>query len=101
MAKYFSPDGNPEIWDEGTQPEEYLTEDEWNELHPPVPYVPTKEEQLAMLDADYTNQKAMLIEQYTDAQIHGDIETATAIVGEMNDLDAWYDEEYRKIEEAE
>ncbi len=32
MAKYYSPDGNIEIWD--TKPEEYLTEEEWEKAHP-------------------------------------------------------------------
>ena len=94
---YYSPDGNPEVWKEGTQPEGYLTEEEWQELHPYVPPVPTKDEQLIALDADYMAQKNELIEQYTDAQIHSDADTMAAIVDEMNGLDAWYDEEYQKI----
>jgi hypothetical protein len=68
------------------------------EPEPPKP--PTPEEQIAALDADYTRQKNELCNQYTDAQIHGDTETAAAIVDEMNDLDAWYDEEYSKIVEG-
>lgn len=68
------------------------------EPEPPKP--PTPEEQITALDADYTRQKNELCNQYTDAQIHGDDETAAAIVDEMNDLDAWYDEEYSKIVEG-
>ncbi len=94
---YYSPTGNPEIWKEGTQPDGYVTEEEWKEMHPTPPYVPTKEEKLAALDADYIAQKSELVEQYTDAQIHGDTDTAEAIVSEMDGLDAWYDEEYEKI----
>ena len=56
-----------------------------------------KSAQIAALDAEYTREKATLCEQYTDAQIHGDTDTAEAIVAEMDDLDAWYDEEYEKI----
>ena len=64
---------------------------------PPEPHEPTKEEKIAELDANYASQKSVLCEQYTDAQIHGDTETAAAIVDEMSDLDAWYDTEYQKI----
>ena len=44
---YYSPDGNPEIWE--TKPDGYFTPEEWQEAHPapePEPYVPTPEEQL-------------------------------------------------------
>ena len=95
MAKYYSPTGNLEVWP--TKPQGYYTEDEWAEMHPYVPPVPTKEEKLADLDADYMAQKSELVEQYTDSQIHGDTNTMAAIVDEMNDLDAWYDEEYERI----
>jgi hypothetical protein len=54
-----------------------------------------------MLDADYNQQKADLINEYTDAQIHGDEDTLALVQQEMTELDEWYDEEYRKIEEAE
>lgn len=33
---YISPEGNPEIWLEGTQPEGYVTEEEWEEAHRPT-----------------------------------------------------------------
>jgi len=69
------------------------------EPEPPKP--PTPEEKIARLDADYTQQKNELCNQYTDTQIHGDTETASAITEEMTVLDAWYDEEYRKIIEEE
>ena len=36
QATYISPTGNPEIWEEGTQPEDYLTEEEWEEQHSPT-----------------------------------------------------------------
>ena len=32
MAKFYSPDGNPEIWNE--RPDGYLTPEEWAALHP-------------------------------------------------------------------
>ena len=95
MAKYYSPDGNLEVW--ATKPDGYYTEEEWQELHPYVPPVPTKDEKLAALDADYMAQKSELVEQYTDAQIHSDADTMAAIVDEMTALDEWYDAEYTKI----
>lgn len=33
MATFYSPDGNPEVWE--IQPEGYFTEDEWFEANPP------------------------------------------------------------------
>ena len=62
---------------------------------------PSEEEQkaqkIAELDVDYQNQKSDLIAQFNDALIHGE-ETAE-ISAAMNALDAWYDDEYQKIEE--
>ena len=55
---YFSPDGNPEIWDK--KPEGYFTEEEWEVLHPP--YTPTPEEQEALLQKQYT----AFIQQHLD-----------------------------------
>lgn len=59
----------------------------------------TTDEKIAALDADYNRQKQYLINEYTDAQIHGDADTIALVQQEMAALDEWYDEEYRKIEE--
>ncbi len=99
MATYYNPNGNPEVWD--TKPDGYFTPEEWAELHPPVPYVPTREELIANLTAEYTQEKANLCEAYTTAQMQGDTETAQSVAQDMADLDAWYDEEYAKIERSE
>lgn len=96
MGKYYSPSGNFEVWD--TQPDGYFTEEEWAELHPPTPYVPTKEEKLAALESDYRNQKQELINQYTDDMLHGDEEAMADEKAAMESLDTWFDEEYAKIE---
>ena len=96
MAKYYSPDGNLEVWD--TKPDGYYTEAEWEEMHPPTPYIPTKDEQIAALTAEYTQGKANLCEAYTTATMTGDTETAESVAQDMADLDAWFDEEYQKIE---
>ena len=100
MAKYYSPEGNPEVWD--TKPDGYYTEEEWQELHPtPPPPSPTREEQIAALTAEYTQEKANLCEAYTTATMQGDTETAQSVAQDMADLDAWYDEEYAKIPDEE
>jgi hypothetical protein len=62
---------------------------------------PSKEEKLAKLDSDYTAQKQELANEYTDALIHADTDTQELVQQEMTELDEWYDEEYRKIEEGE
>lgn len=95
MAKFYSPDGNLEVWDE--KPDGYYTVKEWHELHPYVPPVPTKEEQLAALTAEYTQEKANFCEAYTTASMTGDTETAQSIAQDMADLNEWYDEEYERI----
>ena len=99
MEKYYSPDGNIEVWDE--KPNWYYTVEEWEEMHPIPPYVPTKEEQLTALTAEYTSEKSNLCEAYTTATMTGDTETAASVAADMADLDAWYDEEYEKIPEDE
>lgn len=100
MGKYYSPQGNIEVWDE--KPQGYYTVEEWQEMHPaPEPPEPTKEEKLAQLDADYATQKQELISQYTDDMLHGDTDAMESDKQAMVDLDTWYDEEYKKIEGGE
>lgn len=61
-----------------------------------------KKAKIMQLDAEYTRQKTLLIEQYTDDTLHDDQEAMAADKEEMATLDAWYDEEYQKLEsEAE
>lgn len=96
MATYYNQYGNPEVWDKKT--EGYFTPEEWQELHPYIPPVPTREEQIAALTAEYTIEKANLCEAYTTATMTGDTETAASVAQDMADLDAWFDEEYQKIE---
>ena len=70
-------------------------------MHPIPPYIPTKEEQIAALTAEYRAEKANLCESYTTATMQGDAETAQSVAQDMADLDAWFDEEYQKIEGSE
>ena len=99
MAVYVNPEsGNHEVWDK--KPDGYLTPEEWEKLHPtPPPPPPTRDEQIAALTAEYTQEKANLCEAYTTATMTGDTETAQSVAADMADLDAWYDEEYAKIPE--
>ena len=97
MGKYYSPTGNYEVWDE--KPDGYYTEQEWAELHPPVHYIPTKEEKLATLDAQYDADKAELAKYYSEAAMSCDTETQTELTAELTDLNAEYDAARREIEE--
>ena len=53
---------------------------------------------LDALTAEYRQEKANLCEAYTTASMQGDTETAQSVAADMADLDAWFDEEYQKIE---
>ena len=97
MATYYNPNGNPEVWD--TKPEGYFTPEEWAELHPPVPYVPTKEEQLAALDAQYDADKAEIVKYFNEAQLAGDTELQDELRAEMAEIDAQYVEDRKAIED--
>lgn len=59
----------------------------------------SKDEQIAHLTAEYRAEKANLCEAYTTATMQGDTETAESVAADMADLDAWYDEEYKRIED--
>jgi len=59
---------------------------------------PSKEDKIAELDAKYTWQKALLIEQYTDDMLHEDTEAIAKDKIDMAALEKWYDEEYRKLQ---
>jgi len=96
MPRYYSPEGNLEVWEE--KPEGYYTVEEWQELHPaPAPPEPTTEEKLAELDSQYNSEVARLGNEFNSAQLRGDSEVMNALKEEMISLDAWYDEEYNKI----
>ena len=63
-------------------------------------WVIDKTPQIDALTAEYRAEKANLCEAYTTASMQGDTETAESVAADMADLDAWYDEEYRRIEEG-
>ena len=96
MPKYYSPDGNIEVWNE--KPQGYYTVEEWQELHPtPVPPEPTTEEKIEALDRQYNSDKAILMSQYTEADIDGDEELKTSVKAELVALREQYDKDYAEI----
>lgn len=95
MPKYYSPDGNIEVWEQ--KPEGYYTVEEWEEMHPPTPYVPTVDEQIEALDRQYNSDKAVLMSQYTEADIDGDEELKTSVKAELVALREQYDKDYAEI----
>lgn len=98
--KYYSPSGNPEVWDK--KPEGYFTEEEWQEAHPaPEPPEPTKEEKLQALDSQYDSDKAEIMNYYTQALFAGDEDEVEALKEEMAEIDAEYVKARREIEAEE
>jgi hypothetical protein len=97
--RYYSPTGNLEVWDK--KPKGYYTEQEWAELHPaPVP-VPTKEEQLAALDAQYEADKQEILDYYTEAMFAGDTDMQADLKTEMQEIEAEYIKKREELEGAE
>ena len=97
MGKYYSPQGNIEVWED--KPQGYFTVEEWQELHPaPEPPEPTTDEKLNALDAQYEADKERLRKAYQDAMIYGDTDRMESIKADLAALDAQYDEDYAAIE---
>ena len=65
------------------------------------PYVPSKEERLAALDAQYNADKSSLSQQYTDAIMADDTALASELKAELMALNAKYDANYAAIEDEE
>jgi hypothetical protein len=97
MGKYYSPTGNYEVWDE--KPKGYYTEEEWAALHPPTPYVPSKAEKLAALDAQYDSDKDQLAKYYLDAVLSGNEDLQAEIKAELVTLNEDYEAARKEIEE--
>ncbi len=97
MPKFYSPSGNFEVWDE--KPTGYYTEQEWAELHPPTPYVPSKKEKLAALDSQYQADVEELAKYFGEAGLKGDTETQAELQSELAEINATYVAERKAIEE--
>ena len=64
------------------------------------PYVPSKAEKLAALDAQYDSDKAELSAQYVDAMLANNTDVQNAIREALNELDAQYDADRKSIKEG-
>lgn len=98
MGKYYSPNGNYEVWDE--KPQGYYTEEEWKELHPEPIHVPTKDELLSQLENEYNADKAELMKYYTEAMLVDDSEVMEELKNELTELEADYEARRKEIEEG-
>ena len=56
-----------------------------------------KEEALAVLDANYNQQKSDLLTAYQTAMLYGDSELMESLKDDLNALDDQYDEDYERI----
>ena len=69
MPIFYSPDDNPEIWEQ--KPDGYLTPDEWNKVHPvpepdPEPLETVKARKLNEINFTYEKAIATLTPTYPD-----------------------------------
>lgn len=56
-----------------------------------------KEQALAVLDANYNQQKSDLLTAYQTAMLYGDSELMESLKADLNALDEQYDEDYERI----
>lgn len=63
-------------------------------------YVPTKEEKLAQLDAQYDADKAELSKYYVDAALTGDADAQAELKNALSELNAQYDAGRKALEEG-
>lgn len=84
--------GNKDAGDNGTG---YVRKD-GKPVSAPV-YVPSKEERLAQLDAQYNADKADLLTAYQAAQLYGDTDRMEQIKADLVALDDKYDAGYEAI----
>jgi hypothetical protein len=96
MGRYYSPQGNFEVWDK--KPDGYYTEQEWRELHPEPIHVPTKAEKLADLEAQYEADKAEIKSYLIDAILLDDDDTVGELKQEMAEIEADYKAKREEIE---
>jgi len=65
------------------------------------PYTPSKEERLAILEAEYEQESAELEKYYNKASIKNNTELMAELREEMAKLEAEYESKRKEIEEAE
>lgn len=96
MGKYYSPNGNFEVWEQ--KPDGYYTEEEWKELHPEPIHVPTKAEKLAQLEAEYEADKQEIKGYLIDAILLDDNDTVEELKQEMTEIEEDYKANREEIE---
>ena len=96
MGKYYSPQGNFEVWDE--KPQGYYTEDEWKELNPEPIHVPIKAEKLAELEMQYEADKQEIKGYLIDAILLDDDDIVGELKQEMAEIEADYKAKREEIE---
>lgn len=96
MGKYYSPQGNFEVWEQ--KPDGYFTKEEWAEMHPTPIHVPTKVEKLAELEMQYEADKQEVKGYLIDAILLDDDETVAELKQEMADIEADYKMKREEIE---
>ena len=74
---------------------------EYYEVVENVPYMPSKEEQIATLDRQYEADKKTLQEYYVEFMIAGDTEGMKSIKGELTALATQYDTDIEALKEDE
>lgn len=62
------------------------------------PHIPTKEEKLAQLEAEYKQEKTKLEGYFATALLMDDTETQDELKAELSELETWYAEEKAEIE---
>ena len=86
--------GNHGAGDNGTG---YIRDAETGKPVSAPPHVPTTEEKLAALNAEYTAEKSRLKDYMLNADLMSDDETKAELQEEYTELEAWYEEKYKEI----
>ena len=83
MPTYYSPTGNPEVWEE--KPDGYYTPEEWQAAHPaPQPEPLTPEEQQAAMLAEFTETIQHRLDAFAQTRGYDNIMSACSYFGSAN-----------------
>lgn len=81
MKKYYSPNGNFEVWD--IKPEGYYTPEEWNELNKPKPL--PLEEQIEQAYNTYNTNIENMLDKFAKTRNYKNIESACSYYNSTNE----------------
>lgn len=93
----YTPSNNEVLMSSERPSEEYIANTDGTWVLP----VPTKEEKLAQLVAQYESDKAEILKYYSDAMIHGDSDLMAELTEEMTALDEQYATDYEALKGEE